>query len=149
MKVICHQLLISSFIVLLPIYASQVLEYRLWKNNGQVIYDYSGNNLHGWNGDLTIQDSGDCLFTDRGAYLSSSCRVSMHSFLFTNPISISIWAISDNSISSGRIFCKWSSTRQLQVFRDRLLSKVTGYYQGLDSMSPFYGDSDKWHASNY
>ena len=105
--------LLSIFLFILPIWLSQLLEYRLWKNYGQLIYDYSSNNRHGWNGGVNYEDSFDCLFTDRGAYLNSVCRVSIQDFLFPNPISIYIWAISDDTMASGRLYCRWSSIKKI------------------------------------
>ena len=140
--------LLSIFLFILPIWLSQLLEYRLWKNYGQLIYDYSSNNRHGWNGGVNYEDSFDCLFTDRGAYLNSVCRVSIQDFLFPNPISIYIWAISDDTMASGRLYCRWSSTRQLQVFREKTYSRVNANFKSPVSAQFINGYSNFWSASN-
>ena len=140
--------LLSIFLVILPIFTSQILEHRLWKNNGQVIYDYSGNNRHGMNGKNSSSDKYDCLFTDRGAYLNSVCRVNMFPFLFSNPISINIWAISDDTMPSGRLYCRWSSTRELQVFRVKDFSGINAIFRGPNPDQLIQGSSNVWPASN-
>ena len=150
MKLLHSKLILSTFLIILPIYVSQLLEHRLWKNYGQIIYDYSGNSRHGWNGRNINADTQDCLFTDRGAYLNSSCRISMLPFLFTNPISISIWAISDDTMPIGRLFCRWSATRKIMLYRDKTFSRANARFQGQNSLQFLYGDPNVWFASiNY
>ena len=98
MKISRIYLLVLDLYIIVSLSQSQMLEYRLWKNYGQVIHDYSNNNLHGYNG-ISINDTiEDCLFTDRGVYLNTRCRVEMPKFQSPNPLSIVIWAISDGSI---------------------------------------------------
>ena len=149
MKSLSSKLLLSISMILLPISVSQLLEHRLWKDYGQVIYDYSRYNRHGCNGQSNKSDSADCLFTDRGVYLDSSCKINMHAFLFTNPISIYIWAISDDTMTAGRLFCRWSTTRKLQVFRNNTFSGVTAKFQGPNLGQSIDGNNNFWFASNY
>ena len=99
--------MILQFYILVSLGRSQSLEYRLWKNYGQLIYDYSNNNHYGWNGRNEIEDAEDCLFTDRGAYLNYKCRVMISNFKSPNPFSVVIWAVSDDSVSNGRLFCRY------------------------------------------
>ena len=149
MKLFHFQILLSTFMVILPISLSQFLEHRLWKNYGQVIYDYSGNNHHGWNGRSVRSDIADCIFTDRGAYISPACRVSMHDFILTNPISIFIWAISDGTASSGRLLCRFSPQRKLQVFRDNIYSGAISIFKGPSGYeNNINGDPNLWYPSN-
>ncbi|OMJ73000.1 hypothetical protein SteCoe_28427 [Stentor coeruleus] len=49
-------------------YGSILIDYRLGKNFGQKIIDYSGNGMHAVNGDNSTIDSYDTIPTDRGAY---------------------------------------------------------------------------------
>ena len=46
----------------------KLAEYRLWKNYGQVIYDYSKNGRHSVNGLTKGIDLYDCQYSDRGLY---------------------------------------------------------------------------------
>ena len=149
MKLLHSKLLLSIFLALLSISNSQILEYRLWKNYGQIIYDYSGNNRHGWNGNNIKTNVADCMFTDRGAYLNPACRISMPNFIFQNPISIYIWAISDDTKSVGRLICRFSTTRKLQVFRDNTTSRANLNFLGPNSGIVIYGVDNVWSASNH
>ena len=47
-------------------------EYKLYRQVGDLIYDYSNNNFHGVNGDSINSDSADGSFTDRGIELDGS-----------------------------------------------------------------------------
>lgn len=49
-------------------HGSALIDYRLGKNFGQKIMDYSGNGIHAVNGDNSTIDSYDTIPTDRGAY---------------------------------------------------------------------------------
>ena len=48
--------------------SSSKAEYRLWKNYGEIIYDFSGNNNHGNNGLSRTNTSMNFYPTDRGGY---------------------------------------------------------------------------------
>ena len=50
--------------------SSKYAEYRFWQNYGQILFDRSLNNRHAVNGYLQTKDDKDCLYTDRGFYLS-------------------------------------------------------------------------------
>ena len=54
--------------LLIIIHATKLVEYRLWKNYGQIIYDYSLNNMHALNGIEYTPDKFDCKYSDRGFY---------------------------------------------------------------------------------
>ena len=51
---------------------SKYLEYRLSENYGQIIYDFSLNERYAINGWILEKDPSDCLYTDRGLYLSNN-----------------------------------------------------------------------------
>ena len=57
-------------IILIPLIAlaTKRVEYRLWKNYGQIIFDYSLNNMSALNGNTIYQDNLDCSYTDREFY---------------------------------------------------------------------------------
>ena len=51
-----------------------VVEYRFGHNFGEVLYDYSGNNRYGVNGESSSTTTKNVKFTDRGAYFDENSR---------------------------------------------------------------------------
>ena len=49
-----------------------VVEYRFGHNFGEVLYDYSGNNRYGVNGESSSTTTKNVKFTDRGAYFDEN-----------------------------------------------------------------------------
>ena len=52
--------------------ASKLVEYKFYKNYGQIFFDFSGNSRHAISGASLAEDSSDILGTDRGAYFDGS-----------------------------------------------------------------------------
>ena len=52
--------------------ASKLVEYKFYKNYGQIFFDFSGNSRHAISGATTSAETSDVLGTDRGAFLDGS-----------------------------------------------------------------------------
>ena len=71
--------------LLSSVLSNKYLEYRLSKNHGEIIYDFSLNKRHATNGNLVGPDSNDCFATDRGLYFanfSSNLKLPMNNISF-------------------------------------------------------------------
>ena len=99
----------------------KLIEYKLWKNYGQIIPDTSSNNMHAVNGDYSSSDQNDCLYTDRGLYFShqiSSLRLPPNDKVQTihripTPYTAILWV--NNFEAEGRYFIRWMDQQYLTV----------------------------------
>ena len=59
-----------SLVLLLHVSSAlKLVEYKFYKNYGQIFYDFSGNSRHAISGTTINVDTSDVLGTDRGAFL--------------------------------------------------------------------------------
>ena len=81
--------------------SSKKLEYRLSRNYGQLVYDFSGNSRYSSNGNSVGNTQNDGLFTDRGIYLSSSaCTLPISTnptMPVPNPGTVIVWAMTSST----------------------------------------------------
>ena len=78
---------------------AKLVEYKFYKNYGQIFYDFSGNSRHGVNGIGTNVDSDDVICTDRGALFTATSdkvivppnNVDSRSFELPSTSSIVFW----------------------------------------------------------
>ena len=59
-------------IIICMVSSKKYAEYQLWKNYGQVFFDFSSNQRHAINGIEDFPESKDCISTDRGLYLQNT-----------------------------------------------------------------------------
>ena len=71
-------------------------EYRLYRQVGGLLYDYSGNGFFGINGSDLTADSNDALYTDRGMYFNGvNSYIIPHTPAWgSNPTILVDWSIS-------------------------------------------------------
>ena len=95
------------------------VEYRLSRNYGQLIYDFSGNSRHSSNGNSVLSPLNDAMFTDRGLYVSgSACTMptsTNENFKVPNPGTIILWAMT--SSIAGKFFHQYIDLKNTIVFR--------------------------------
>lgn len=130
-----------------------LVEYKLWKNYGQLVYDYSQNTLHGVNGKKQSKDKFDGVFTDRGFYLNESTglcipqsKVDGTVFLISGSFTVILWAYSDGSVEMGRLFCRWRPLAYILLYRDKTSQKIILTF--FDTRVEL-GFNDTWLASNF
>ena len=80
--------------VIIQISSQKVVEYKYYKNSGQLFYDYSGNGRHAINGIGTSITVEDVVPTDRGIYYASTKnQLTLPQFTLTSPFSIMMWIL--------------------------------------------------------
>ena len=97
------------------------VEYKLWKNYGQIIPDTSLNTNHAVNGVSFEVDPNDCLYSDRGLYFSheiSSLKLppndrSQKLFTIQTPYTVIIWL--NNFKNEGRYFSRLIDQKYLII----------------------------------
>lgn len=92
--------LISIFILKLSF--ATLVEYKLWKNYGELFYDYSGNSGTGINGLSTSDSYQNTFFTDRGAYFTSRSLIFVGNKNYQNPNTVIMWLNVNQAL--GRFF---------------------------------------------
>ena len=108
-------------ILCISAYANKLIEYKLWKNYGQIIPDSSLNNKHAVNGLNSSSDSFDCLYSDRGLYFAdgtSALRLPPNNQVQTldrisTPYTVIMWV--NNLKSEGRYFSRWMNQQYLTI----------------------------------
>ncbi|OMJ83264.1 hypothetical protein SteCoe_15852 [Stentor coeruleus] len=80
----------------------KILEYKLGKNFGRIIYDYSGNARHAVNGNNSLTFDYDTIPTDRGAFFAQGVDncislppndITTNNFYLTQKFSIVLWVM--------------------------------------------------------
>ena len=96
---------VMLLILLLHSKGQKIVSYRPGVNFGQIILDYSSNNLHAVSGSTTAVESIDVIPTDRGCYIDGSKlqklslppnEISTSSFNLPPTFMIALWVFIDN-----------------------------------------------------
>ena len=102
--------------LLSQIYATLIVEYRLWYNFGQVINDYSGNGLHAVYGTSYSDTVNDPVPTPKGAYFYTGNTITIPQndlipvgMRLFNPFSLVFWMFNPSS-NSGMFFYRYGVT---------------------------------------
>ena len=119
-------ILLINFLIQLSI-SNKIIEYKFYKNFGQIFYDYSNNNRHAVNGVSLSAESNDLKSTDRGVYSDgTSCKItlppnniSQESFDLPNPFTILFWRkwISDTTLKASSIFSREFGSNRISLER--------------------------------
>ena len=142
------------FTTIQSIQSLKVVEYKLWKNYGQIIYDYSLNKRHGRNGHSIYNLDYDTKFTDRGAYFSD------YSMIGIPPMSINTTGFNLNINSalifwvnsfdtSGRIYMRWKENNYIWIYRDSTAKRACCHYRGNSQDVTFCTSSNTWPSSTW
>ena len=94
--------------------SSKFAEFKFWQNYGQVLFDTSLNSRHAINGMSHKSIDRDCLYTDRGFYLSnqkSHIRLPQNTYVpviehVSTPYKVVFWF--HNTFGSGRYGFRWT-----------------------------------------
>ena len=104
-------------------------EYRLYRQAGGLLYDYSGRGFHGRNGNSVQADTNDGLFTDRGAYLNGfNSYIVPHSNefgpgpVFPQKWGFSMWVF---MLQHGPVLCRISTQSNISYYVRTQASNVT------------------------
>ena len=132
---------------------SSKVEYRLWKNYGEIIYDYSGNNNLGKNGLSRTNTSMNFYPTDRGGYFPefSLLRLPANEDIQNNvdvivPYSMIFWI---NSLEfEGRIFMKWKPNNFIWIYRSLSSKSLCVNVLTNSIYSSICSESNLWKSSN-
>ena len=118
----------SRFIFLLLLLHSKsqkLLSYRPGVNFGQILLDYSGNNLHAVSGSTTASESTDVFPTDRGCYIDGpksqkltlpANDISTSSFSLPSTFMIALWLLVDGR-QDGLIYARYKDSNNYFYLR--------------------------------
>ena len=112
----------------MPLIAVSVkkLEFRLSRNYGQLVYDFSGNFRHSSNGNSISNTVNDGLFTDRGIYLSSTaCLLPLSTnpaMPVPNPGTVVVWTMT--SSTAGRFIHQFIDSSNFIYYRKGTSSTI-------------------------
>ena len=112
----------------------QLIEYKFYKNCGQIIYDYSKNNHHASNGINSSVDDRDSIFTDRGIYMSatSMIRISDPSIssdiIYPSEFSMVFFLKSLGLQNIANIFVRSDGTKFFKILHDKPNSRLIFQY---------------------
>lgn len=100
--------MIFLFILILSSFSSKIVEYRLSRNFGDYIYDFSGNNQHSKVCSNASSKMNPVKFTSRGVFLEFSSGIKSNiripSLLIPNPATLMIWSF---TFSEGILFSQY------------------------------------------
>ena len=83
-----------------------LVEYKLWKNYGEIFYDSSGSNNHGVNGQIGVGTIKNTYYTDRGAYFNKQSVIFIPALkVYPSPNTVIIWM--NANTDNGRIYSRW------------------------------------------
>ena len=125
MSVLMSVILLFS---LSQVYATSIVEYRLWYNFGQVINDYSGNGWHAVYGTSYLDNLKDPVPTPRGAYFYTGNTITMPTNDFVsfgmqlkNPFSLVFWIFNPSS-NSGTFFYRYGFTNTSEYIQCSIIN---------------------------
>ena len=126
--------MIKVFIYFFPLILcllTKKVEYRLSRNYGQLIYDFSGNLNHMSNGNSVLTQDFDGKFTDRGLYFSSFAGAmplkTNPSMLVPNPGTILVWVMT--GANAGRVFHQFIDGSNFMYFRKKAADTLYVVYK--------------------
>ena len=128
------------------------VEFRLSRNYGQLVYDFSGNSQHSSNGLSTTTTQYDGLFTDRGIYLNSTaCTLPLSTnsaFKVPNPGTVIVWAMT--SATTGRFIHQYIDSSNAIYYRKGSLSTLEIWHHFSNSNATIVsGPANSFLSSNY